>query len=190
MLMMVALNCNIAGMPIPPDTGLAIQTASGAYVRSDNLTSWAYAAAGSGTTDPETFLAYHSAALGDRSLIVPGEPVLLQSQQTGQWCRLAPLPGSPTLTSMVCDQLTPDLATVMVYTGKGLAFNGTRLEASGPGQLLLLPNSSTGAHQTPALVTGPITTANNLTFTHMPVSTSECNPDSTACMRPSELQDA
>ena len=43
---------------------------------------------------------------------------------------------------MICDQPTPDTATVMTYTGSGLSYNGIDLVASAPGQPLLLENTT------------------------------------------------
>jgi hypothetical protein len=73
------------------------------------------------------------------------------------WCRLAPLPSNTTQIGMVCDQPTSATATPLTYTGDGLAYNGVQLVSPGPGQPLLLANTTA----TP--VTGP--TADNLTLT-------------------------
>ncbi len=67
---------------------------------------------------------------------------------TGQFCRLtdiSTLPGSTQAAGtqgMVCDQPTATTATVMTYTGSGLAYNGTPLVAVSPGQPLVLTNST------------------------------------------------
>jgi hypothetical protein len=57
---------------------------------------------------------------------------------------------------MVCDQPTSATAVAFTYTGDGLAVDGIQLVAGGPGEPLLLANTTTA----------PITsgTADNLTF--------------------------
>jgi hypothetical protein len=125
-------------------------------VRNDNLTNWAYVGSGTGKTDPEVYLAYHAVDLGNRSLIQPGETALLQNQQTGQWCQLRGLPSNASQIGMVCDQPTPATATVVRYMGDGLSHAGIALVASGPGQPLLLANTTISP------VLGP--SADNLTL--------------------------
>ncbi len=68
---------------------------------------------------------------------------------TGQFCRLTDismLPGSTQAAGtqgMVCDQPTATTATVMTYTGSGLAYNGTPLVAiGGPLSPLVLTNGT------------------------------------------------
>jgi hypothetical protein len=67
---------------------------SGAYVRTDNTSSFAYPGTGHGTTPPEEFTAYLASNTSQRSPIEPGQATLIQSTQTGMWCRLAPLPSN------------------------------------------------------------------------------------------------
>ena len=147
----------LTGPPIPPDTPLKILAPTGNPVRNDNLTNYAYVGNGNGTTPPELYLAYHAGDLGDRNPIQPGQTTKLQNEQTGMWCQLRSLPSNATQIGMICDQPTPDTATVMTYTGDGLAYNGVQLVApGGPGTTLQLANTTL----TP--VVGP--TADNLTF--------------------------
>ena len=145
------------GPPLAPDQPFTIGTPSGAYVRTDNTSSFAYPGTGNGTTPPEEFTAYLASNTSQRSPIEPGQATLIQSTQTGMWCRLAPLPSNTTQIGMVCDQPTSATATPLTYTGDGLAYNGVQLVSPGPGQPLLLANTTA----TP--VTGP--TADNLTLT-------------------------
>jgi hypothetical protein len=72
------------------------------------------------------------------------------------WCRLVPSPSNATQIGMVCDQPTSATAVAFTYTGDGLAVDGIKLVAPGPGQPLMLANTTT------APITSP--TADNLTF--------------------------
>jgi hypothetical protein len=145
-----------AGPSIPPDTPLNIITPSGPYVRSDNTSNYAYPGNGTGITPPEQYLAYHPGNLIDGSPIDPYETAILRNVQTGLYCQLRPLPSNATQIGMICDQPTPATATIMTYTGDGLSYNGNALVSAGPGQPLLLKNTSS------VPVPGP--TADNLTF--------------------------
>ena len=116
---------------------------SGNPVRNDNLTNYAYVGSGNGTTPPEMFLAYHAGNTSDKNPIEPGQTTLLQNAETGMWCQLRPLPSNTSQIGMICDQPTSATATVMTYTGDGLAYNGERLVATGgPGTPLLLECTS------------------------------------------------
>jgi hypothetical protein len=145
-----------AGPPLPVDTPLNVLGPSGAYVRTDNATGLAYVGAGNGSTAPEQYVAYHASNTSERSPVQPGQTTYLQSEQTGMWCRLAPSPSNATQIGMVCDQPTSATAVAFTYTGDGLAVDGIQLVAGGPGEPLLLANTTTA----------PITsgTADNLTF--------------------------
>ena len=145
-----------AGPDIPPNTPLNIISPNGSYVRSDNSSSPATVGSGSGSSPPEQYLAYHADNLNSTSLIQPYDTAVLRSVETGLWCRLVPLPSNATQIGMVCDQPTSATAVVFTYTGDGLAVDGIQLVASGPGQPLLLANTTT----TPV----PAGTADNLTF--------------------------
>jgi hypothetical protein len=138
------------------DTPLNLQGPSGAYVRTDNASTLAYAGSGSGSTAPEQYVAYHAPNTTERSPVLPGQTAYMQSEQTGMWCRLAPSPSNATQIGMVCDQPTSATAVAFTYTGDGLAVDGIQLVAGGPGEPLLLANTTTA----------PITsgTADNLTF--------------------------
>jgi hypothetical protein len=130
----------------------------GELVRNDNTTSYAYVGNGTGISPPEQYLAFHDGDLTNSSLIQPYETTVLQSVETGLWCQLRPLPSNTSQIGMICDQPTAATATVMTYTGSGLAYNGIDLVASGPGLPLLLENTTALA----SAYTGP--TADDLTL--------------------------
>jgi hypothetical protein len=146
-----------AGPDIPPNTPLNIISPNGSYVRSDNISSPATLGTGTGGTAPEQYLAFHPDNLNSTSPIEPYDTAVLRSVETGLWCRLAPLTSNTTQIGMICDQPTAATGTTLTYTGDGLSYNGIDLVASGPGQPLLLENTTT------APVAGP--TADNLTIT-------------------------
>jgi hypothetical protein len=76
--------------------------------------------------------------------------------QTGMWCQLRPLPSNTSQIGMICDQPTAATATVMTYTGSGLAYNGIDLVASGPGLPLLLENTTAVAITNDTLTFVPV----------------------------------
>ena len=125
------------------DTPLNVLGPSGAYVRTDNATGLAYVGSGNGSTAPEQYVAYHASNTSERSPVQPGQTTYLQSEQTGMWCRLVPSPSNATQIGMVCDQPTSATAVAFTYTGDGLAVDGIQLVAGGPGQPLLLANTTT-----------------------------------------------
>ena len=145
------------GTPVPPNTPINLISPTGTYVRTDNSSSPATAGTGTGGTAPEQYLAFHAGNLSSSSPIQPYTSTLLQSVQTGLYCRLAPLPSNSTQIGMVCDQPSASGATALTYTGSGLSYNGIDLVATGPGQPLLLDNT------TASPVQGP--TGDNLTLT-------------------------
>ena len=146
-----------AGPDIPPNTPLNIISPNGSYVRSDNSSSPATVGSGTGASPPEQYLAFHPDNLNSTSPIEPYDTAVLRSVETGLWCRLAPLTSNATQIGMICDQPTAATGTTLTYTGDGLSYNGIDLVASGPGQPLLLENT------TRVPVSGP--TADNLTIT-------------------------
>jgi hypothetical protein len=116
---------------------------------------------GTGLTAPEQFVAYDPLNLTDTTPTQPGETTILKNTATGMYCQLRGMPTNQTQMAMYCDQPTPATATVMTYTGDGLAYQGVPLVSTGPGQPLLLANTTSSP-------VGP--TAGSLTF---PVA-SEC----------------
>jgi hypothetical protein len=149
------------GPPLQPNTPLNIISPTGAYVRTDNTTSPATAGTGSGGTTPEQYLAFHPDNLASTSPIQPYDTAVLQSEETGLWCRLAPLTSNQTQIGMLCDQSSAATGTPLTYTGDGLSYNGIDLVATGPGQPLLLENT------TRVPVAGP--SGDNLTLAPAPV---------------------
>jgi hypothetical protein len=67
--------------------------------------------------------------------IFPGNASILRSVLTGKYCKLVQWRTDGTQV-VVCDQVDPGLATVLTYTGNGLAYKGLPLVALGPGQPL------------------------------------------------------
>ncbi len=92
---------------------------------------------------PEVYAAYDPASPSGTAPIQPGQTAILKNLATGQFCRLAATPTPPEI-GMICDQPSIATATSMTYTGSGLSYNGTPLEAAGPGEPLLLQNTTTG----------------------------------------------
>jgi hypothetical protein len=144
-----AATCCRAGPDLPPDTPFVMDDPSGTYVRTDNATSLAYPDTGNGTTAPEQFLAYHASDPGSTALISEGQTALLQSKQTGMWCRIVPNPSNTTQLGMQCDQPTSSTAMPFTWLGDGLAVDGVKLVSTGLGQPLLLANTTTSP------ITGP-----------------------------------
>ena len=114
----------------------------------DNDTSPAYAASGSGTSLQETFIAVDPAAPSSLSPIQPGQEAVLQSAETGEWCRLVVIGAGPE-QGMVCDQpsSTSSNVTVFEYTGSGLSYDGQALVSTGSGDPLVLANSTNATVQ-------------------------------------------
>ena len=134
----------LAGPSLPTNIPITIKTADG-FARVDNSSSPAYPGSGMGSSPAEQFRAYDPSNPTNASeTIAPGEPTILRSELTGQYCRLAPLPSNSTQIGMLCDQPTPATATPLIYTGSGLtSTSGVPLVSSGPGQPLLLANTTT-----------------------------------------------
>ena len=136
-----------SGPPITPGIPLNIMpdAAAGQTVHADSLTSFAYQASGDGSSYAEQFYAYNSLNLANTAPIQPWQTTILKSRQTGQYCHLAPLPASPSLQGVVCDQATAATATVLTYTGTGLKYNNVALAPTGPGSALVLDASAIAA---------------------------------------------
>lgn len=71
-------------------------------------------------TIEEQFRAVSPLDPSGNGLIDPGEPILLQSLATGQYCKLAPLPSNATLIGLRCSQASASMASVLRYNGDGL----------------------------------------------------------------------
>jgi hypothetical protein len=74
---------------------------------------------GDGTSAPDQFVAYRPDNGG--SPIMPGEPMYLQSMQTGKFCRVVLFGGSQ--QRVACDQSSTEGAAQLVYTGSGASYN-------------------------------------------------------------------
>ena len=98
---------------------------------------FAFIGSGSGSTPPEQFYAFNPTNTADSTPIKSGQAVILRSQQTGMYCRIAAMP-SAGQQGMVCDAATAAAATPLTFTGSGLAYNGVPLSATGPSQTLVL----------------------------------------------------
>jgi hypothetical protein len=151
------------GTPIKARVPLNLLSPAG-RVRMDSASSLAYTADGSGGLPQEQVLAFHPGSLSDTSPVQPYDTAILQSVQTGQWCRLATNPANTTQVGVRCDLVTASTATTFTYQGDGLSYQGMDLVAVGPGQLLLLDNT------TAVPVNGP--TADNLALVLAPVGES------------------
>ncbi len=134
--------------PLPANTPISIATATGEYMHVDNDTSLAYAASGSGTSLQETFIAVDPTAPSSLSPVQPGQEAVLQSAQTGEWCRLVVIGAGPE-QGMVCDQPSSSSTSVtaFVYTGSGLSVDGQALVSTGSGEPLVLANSTSAVVQ-------------------------------------------
>ena len=125
------------------DTPINIVTGSGSYVHNDNTTSPSLSGTGDGSTAPEQYRAYDPANPASTDPIQAGDTTILRSEQTGQYCRLAPLPTNSSQLGMICDLATAASATPFTYTGSGLSYNGIPLVSTGPGAPLVLANTTT-----------------------------------------------
>ncbi len=118
--------------PLPPLTPLVplnLLNGTGYPVRNDNVTNYAYVGKGDGKTPPEMYIAYRPGRLDSPDPIMAGETTIFKNIETGLWCRLAPFSPQATcrIQGMLCDQSSPSGATILTYTGTGLAFQGTPL---------------------------------------------------------------
>ncbi len=115
--------------PLTPIIPLNIINGTGYPTRNDNGTNFAYVGKGNGTSPPEMYTAYHPGNEDDPTPINAGETTILKNVETEKYCRLAPLVPQTTCNTqgMLCDQLEPSTATILTYTGTGLAYNGVPL---------------------------------------------------------------
>jgi hypothetical protein len=117
--------------PLFPKTAINIIDPEGHPLRNDNVTNFGYVGDGDGLTPPEQYVCYHPFDTNDPTPINAGEETQFINVNTGLWCRLAPYTSkSNTICStqaMLCDQSSMGTATVLKYTGDGLAYNGVPL---------------------------------------------------------------
>jgi hypothetical protein len=149
--------------PITPLTRINILDASGRPLQNDNATSFAYFSSTGSVDDPAAmYIAYRPQNPSDATPIQPGEALQLLHQLTGKYCRLADLPAGlvspPQVVAqdaslrlqarrlalaciaqgLICDQDSVVTATVLTFTGTGLAFNGVPLMVMPPSNTLVL----------------------------------------------------
>jgi hypothetical protein len=105
--------------------------------------------AGDGSTAPEQFISARPD--GGTDPILPGQPMQLQSVQTGLWCRVV------ALGEIACDQPTAATAATLTYTGTGMSYNGAPFVNPGGGK--------------PAYFGAPGTSATSATFLPPPIPT-------------------
>ena len=136
--------------PLPPLTPLIplnVLNGTGYPVRNDNVTNFAYVGNGTGKTPPEMYTAYHPGNERNPKPINANETTILKNLETGKYCRLAPMTpqGGCNTQGMLCDQSTSASATILTYTGMGLAYNGTPLvQLPGSGTLVLRTDPKCG----------------------------------------------
>jgi hypothetical protein len=134
--------------PLPANKPINVLSPTGNPVRNDNTSSAAYLGTGDGLSPAEQYIAIDPLDPSSTTPIAAGETTILKNLATGQFCRLtdiSALPGSTQAAGtqgLVCDQPTAATATIITYTGNGLAYNGTPLVAAGPGQPLVLNGTS------------------------------------------------
>ena len=139
--------CRAGAVPSVPATGtitplnpLTVWGPNGRPVRVDSTSGFMYLGPGGSdrSTPPEQFFMYAAGNVGSTAPILPGDAIILKSAQTGMFCRLRSFsqtevqtlqlpPACSAAQGMVCDQSSPEGATIMVYTGNGLEHNGTPL---------------------------------------------------------------
>ncbi len=107
---------------------------------------------GDGTSAPEQFVAYRPDNGG--SPIMPGEPMYLQSVQTGRFCRVVQ---QATRQQIACDQSSTETATQLVYTGSGASYNGQPFINPGSSQPIYFGTAAAAA-QAAAFLPPPIPT--------------------------------
>jgi hypothetical protein len=131
-------------------------TADGLPVRVDGSRSgFAYIGSNVTNTPAEQFLAFHPDDINRTSPLDPSDPAIIQSMETGLWCRLAPVPGNENVTGIICDQASPAGATTFNYTGVGLQYEGDDLFGAPAGGFASIGDSSGTGAGAIALVPAP-----------------------------------
>jgi hypothetical protein len=108
----------------------------------DSATSFVYCPDknGTGAAPAEQFIPVRPDATSNP--IAPGEPLYWQSVQTGRYCRVVLDAGA---SKIRCDLLQPQGASVLVYTGNGMTFEGRPLVNPGGSAPLYLADAGTQA---------------------------------------------
>jgi hypothetical protein len=136
-----------AGPPLLANRRLSIR-ASGkvaGYVQVNSASAPATISSGDGSTLPEQFIVVNPSSPDSVLPIMPGQTAVLWSVASGQYCRLAQLPPSQSLTGLRCDLPTMAKASQLTYTGSGLSSGGVPLVATTAGGPLVLANTTTSA---------------------------------------------
>ena len=120
------------GPVVKPGLPITINTTQGYLSVPNAATSMFPNATATGSSPAEQFM-LTSATGASTNPVLPGTTSIVQSVATGLYCRVVPSTTAG-VAEIKCDQLTPDTATPMTYTGSGLLYNGTLLGTSGPGQ--------------------------------------------------------
>jgi hypothetical protein len=107
---------------------------------------------GDGTSAPDQFVAYRPDNGG--SPIMPGEPMYLQSMQTGKFCRVVLFGGQQ---RVACDQSSTEGAAQLVYTGSGASYNNQPFINPGSNQPIYFGGSA-AKPQAAAFLPPPIPT--------------------------------
>ena len=133
----------VAKVSLPTNTPMNLIDMNGDPLRTDSSTSPTAVGTGDGSTPPESYTAVDPNNPSSTTPLAPNSPVQLRSTQTGQWCRLAPLPADSdpcTTQGLLCDQPTASTATSLTWSGNGLQYNGVTLGEVHSGGALTLSN--------------------------------------------------
>jgi hypothetical protein len=112
--------------PMPPTGDALIPKAcysifdlsSSMYCRATNATSFVSCQSGTGRTSPEVFLPCRPEDVTLNTPIAHGDNVILMSNASQMFCRVAPM--TLTRQGVICDQMDPVGASVLVYSFRGL----------------------------------------------------------------------
>jgi hypothetical protein len=121
-----------AGPVVKPGQPITIETADGYLSVPNTGTSMFPNATATGSNPAEQFMLTPTTG-SSTAPVLPGTSTYVQSVATGMYCRV--VPGTTANSQEIkCDQPTPATATLMTYTGSGLAYDGMTLGTSGPGK--------------------------------------------------------
>jgi hypothetical protein len=135
------IETQLPGPSIPALQPISIGTSIGGCLAVNNATSPVYTSTGNCTGSSTTQQFKIRPATGGGSSIAPGTPiqpgagVIIESVETGMYCRVAVVDGGQ---GLLCDVTDPALATPVTYTGSGLSYGGLPLESGAPGAPLVV----------------------------------------------------
>jgi hypothetical protein len=152
-----------SGPSVAANTPITISTTSGCLAV-DSTTYPMYSASPCSTSPTQQFVLQPANGSTTAAEIQPGEQTIIQSVETGLYCRVATLDGGQ--QGMVCDVSSPSQATPVTYTGTGLSYGGQPLAAGGAGQALLVSPGATSSTSSLTLeaVGAPATPGASLTL--------------------------